>query len=169
MTKSAHDDFQCAARRCFSQTKANNTTLIDVRIIPATMQIGVRAGKKSPLLSRMKATVPASSISPQKPVATAGSSPLDPVGNLRGRSGTGSRRNGPRFSANSWSARSSGMASRRFKGVLVYSGNAFRACRLGDNGVQLMRFVARVFATGHELHIACMLRKRRVQSSQKSG
>jgi hypothetical protein len=82
------------ARRCLSQTRPNNATLIAVRMAPAIIQMGVSAGKKSPLLSRMKAQAPASSISPQNPVATAGSIPLDPLDSFRGKSGTGSRLNG---------------------------------------------------------------------------
>lgn len=64
---------------------------------PATMQMGVSSGKKSALLSRMKAQAPASSISPQNPVATADSMPLDVVDSLRGKSGTGPRLNGAAF------------------------------------------------------------------------
>ncbi|MGX6998753.1 hypothetical protein [Caballeronia sp. KNU42] len=104
------DYLEREARWCLSQTRPNNTTLIAVRMAPATIQMGVSAGKKSPLLSRMKAQAPASSISPQNPVATAGSMPLDPVGSFRGKAGTGSRLNGAGFLCGLSAGCSSGMA-----------------------------------------------------------
>lgn len=105
-----HDYLEREARWRLSQTRPNNTTLITVRMAPATIQMGVSAGKKSPLLSRMKAQAPASSISPQNPVATAGSMPLDPVGSFRGKAGTGSRLNGAEFLCGLSAGCSSGMA-----------------------------------------------------------
>jgi hypothetical protein len=102
--------FEREARRCLSQTRPNNTTLMAVRMAPATMQMGVSAGKKSPLLSRVKAQAPPSSISPQNPVATAGSMPLDPVGSFRGKSGTGSRLKGDVYLCDSSAGCSVGMA-----------------------------------------------------------
>ncbi|MEA3111769.1 MAG: hypothetical protein QOG58_1568 [Caballeronia sp.] len=97
-------------RRCLSQTRPNNTTLMAVRMAPATVQMGVSAGKKSPLLSRVKAQAPPSSMSPQNAVATAGSMPLDPVGSFRGKSGTGSRLKGDVFLCDSSAGCSEGMA-----------------------------------------------------------
>lgn len=112
--------FDRDVRRCLIHTRPNNTTLIVVRIAPATAQIGVSAGKKSPLLSRAKAQAPASSINPQKPVATAGSMPLDPVGSLRGKSGTGSRLNGAAFSRDLLVGSSAGMTESTLNRVPVY-------------------------------------------------
>jgi hypothetical protein len=97
-------------RRCLSQTRPNNTTLMAVRMAPATVQMGVSAGKKSPLLSRVKAQAPPSSMSPQNAVAAAGSMPLDPVGSFRGKSGTGSRLKGDVFLCDSSAGCSEGMA-----------------------------------------------------------
>jgi hypothetical protein len=119
--------FEREARRCLSQTRPNNTTLMAVRMAPATMQMGVSAGKKSPLLSRMKAHAPASSISPQNPVATAGSMPLDPVDSFRGRSGTGSRANGVLFFCGLSVGWSVGMAWATSIRVPVYSGRVIFA------------------------------------------
>ena len=122
-----HDHFERKARWCLSHTRLNNTTLIAVRMAPATMQMGVSAGKKSPLLSRMKAHAPASSISPQNPVATAGSMPLDPVDSFRGRSGTGSRANGVLFFCGLSVGWSVGMAWATSIRVPVYSGRVIFA------------------------------------------
>src|ERR1700709_1321890 len=97
-------------RRCLSQTRPNNTTLMAVRMAPATVQMGVSAGKKSPLLCRVKAQAPPSSMIPQNAVATAGSMPLDPVGSFRGKSGTGSRLKGDVFLCDSSAGGSEGRA-----------------------------------------------------------
>lgn len=115
--------FEREARLRLIQTRANNTTLIPVRTAPETMQIGVSAGKKSPLLSRAKAQAPASSISPQNPVATAGSMPLVPVGSVRGKSGKGSRLKGDASLCGFSAGSSAGMAEVTLIGLSVYSGS----------------------------------------------